>query len=49
MLLILDPKNYYNCDKIIDRNNETINSICELEDGTIVSCDNNNIQIVMIS
>ena len=35
---IFDPSNDYHCDKLIKINKEGIKSICELDDGTIVSC-----------
>ena len=34
---IYDPSNDYKCDEVIRRHNKGINSICELDDGTIVS------------
>ena len=35
---IYDPANDYHCDQVIKRHTRGINSICELDDGTIVSC-----------
>ena len=35
---IFNPSNDYHCDQVIKRHREGITSICELEDGTIVSC-----------
>ena len=36
---IFDPSNdYYHFDQVIERHNEKIKSICQLDDGTIVSC-----------
>ena len=37
---IYDLSNDYHCDQVIDRHNETITSICQLDDGTIVSSGN---------
>ena len=34
---IFDPSNDYKCDEVIKRHNKGIYSICELDDGTIVS------------
>ena len=35
---IYDPSNDYKCTQVIERHTKGINSICELDDGTIVSC-----------
>ena len=37
---IYDPSNDYHCDQVIRRHSEGIPSICQLDDGTIVSCSN---------
>ena len=34
---IYDPSNDYHCDQVIKRHSEGIISICQLDDGTIVS------------
>ena len=38
IISIYDPSNDYHCDKVIKRHSKVIESICELDDGTIVSC-----------
>ena len=43
---IYNPINGYYCEEIINRHNQGINSICELEDGTIVSCSNDKSIII---
>ena len=35
---IFNTSNDYHCDQVMKRQNSLISSICELEDGTIVSC-----------
>ena len=35
---IFDPSNDYHCDEVIKISKDGIESICELDDGTIVSC-----------
>ena len=35
---IYDPSNDYHCDQVLTRHTKCIKSICELDDGTIVSC-----------
>ena len=35
---IFNPSNDYNCDKVLERYNESILSMCQTENGTIVSC-----------
>ena len=42
---IYDPSNDYHCDQEIKRHNSEINSICELDEGTIVSCSEREIMI----
>ena len=45
-IMILDPSNDYHCEQVIKRHNNYIISICELDDGTIVSClEDNSITI----
>ena len=34
---IYDPSNDYHCDQVIKRHSQRITSICQLDDGTIVS------------
>ena len=42
---IYNPSNDYHCDKVIERHNDDIYLICELDDGTIVSCSWKSIMI----
>ena len=43
---IFDPSNDYHCNQVIYYNSEGILSICELEDGTIVSCSQDKSRII---
>ena len=38
IIRIYDPSKDYHFDQVIERHNEKIKSICQLDDGTIVSC-----------
>ena len=38
IIRIYDPSKDYHFDQVIERHSEGIKSICQLEDGTIVSC-----------
>ena len=43
---IYNPSNDYKCQKVIERHSEGIKSICQLDDGTIISCsDDKSIMI----
>ena len=42
---IYDPSNAYHCDQVIERHRDSITSICQLDDGTIVSGSLNAIMI----
>ena len=43
LLMIFDPKNNYHCDIVIRDNKEIgLNSICQLDNGHIVTCGRDN-------
>ena len=42
---IFDPSNNYHCDQVIKKPNNAVYSICQLDNGTIVSCLDNVIKI----
>ena len=45
IIRIYDPSKDYHCDQVIERHSKGIRSICQLEDGTIVSCSFDAIMI----
>ena len=44
---IYDPSNDYHCDQVLKRHSKGVSSICELDDGTIVSCSSSEKSIMI--